>query len=264
MQTRLNPGQRDCLLDCRSPYTKRAANAVTKQKETLVDLVLFDIDGTLIRSMEYDGECLVAALQEVFGFTDIEDDWSRYEHITDAGILIEAYEQRRGHPPSTNEIEAFRDYFAGLLAKRCSQQRLEEIAGAGLLLAVLEARPDIAVAFATGCFRRTAALKMQSAGLSFDQAPSATCDDAIGRDEIIRIAIERAASDCGVSEFENTVYVGDAIWDVWACRQLGIPFIGITADTTAERLRTEGTECLLPDFRDQRLFHEYRERFRQV
>lgn len=225
-----------------------------------MDLVLFDIDGTLIRSMEYDGECLVAALHEVFGFTDIEDDWSRYEHITDAGILIEAYEKRRGRPPSTNEIEGFCGYFAKLLAERCSQHRLEEVAGAGLLLVALEARPDIAVAFATGCFRRTAALKMQSARLSFDQASSATCDDAIGRDEIIRIAIGRAASDRGVSGFENTVYVGDAIWDVWACRRLGIPFIGITADITADRLRAEGTEFLLPDFRDQRLFHEYRER----
>lgn len=227
-----------------------------------MDLVLFDIDGTLIRSMEYDGQCLVAALQEVFGFTDIEDDWSRYEHITDAGILIEAYEKRRGCPPSTSQIGEFCEFFAGLLAERCSQNRIEEVAGAGLLLAALDARPDIALAFATGCFRRTAALKMQSACLSFGSAPSATCDDAISRDEIIRIAIERAASNYGVPGFENAVYVGDAIWDVWACRQLGIPFIGITADIAADRLRAEGTEFLLPDFRDQRLFHEYRQRLR--
>jgi phosphoglycolate phosphatase-like HAD superfamily hydrolase len=225
-----------------------------------MDLVLFDIDGTLIRSMEYDGECLVAALYDVFGFTDIEDDWSCYENITDAGILIEAYEQRRGRPPSAIEIERFCGYFVELLAGRCSQHRLEEVVGASLLLAALEARRDIAMAFATGCFRRTATLKMQSARLSFDQAPSATCDDAIGRDEIIRIAIERAASDRGVSGFENTVYIGDGVWDVWACRRVGIPFIGITADITAERLRAEGAEFLLPDFRDQRLFHEYRER----
>ena len=225
-----------------------------------MDLVLFDIDGTLIRSMDYDGECLVAALHEVFGFTDIEDDWSRYKQITDAGILIEAYEQRRGRGPSTSEIGEFRNCFVELLAERCSRHRLEEVAGAGLLLAALDARQDIAVAFATGCFRQTAALKMQSARLSFDQAPSATCDDAVGRDEIIQIAIRRAAYRNDVLRFDNTVYVGDGIWDVWTCRRLGIPFVGITADTTADRLRAEGTEFLLPDFRDQELFHEYRER----
>jgi len=225
-----------------------------------MDLVLFDIDGTLIRSMEDDGECFVAALGEVFGFTDIEDDWSRYEHITDAGILIETFNQRRGYPPSTNEIEAFCECFVELLAERCSERRLEEVAGAGLLLAVLEKQNDIAVAFATGCFRRSAALKMQSARLSFDQASSATCDDAIFRDEIIRVAIGRAASDQDVAGFEKAVYVGDAIWDVWACRRLGLPFIGVTADITADRLSAEGIEFLLPDFRDQELFHEYRER----
>ncbi len=225
-----------------------------------MDLVLFDIDGTLIRSMEDDGECFIAALDEVFGFTDIEDDWSCYEHITDAGILIEAFKQRRGRPPSTNEIEAFCAYFVELLAERCSEHRLEEIAGAGLLLDALGARKDIAVAFATGCFRQSATLKMQNARLSFDQTTSATCDDAISRDEIIRVAIGRAASDQGVAGFENAVYVGDAIWDVWACRRLGLPFIGVTADITADRLRAEGIEFLLPDFRDQGLFHEYRER----
>jgi len=225
-----------------------------------MDLVLFDIDGTLIRSMQDDGECLVAALQEMFDFTNIEDDWSCYEHPTDAGILIEAFEQRRGRPPSKKEIEAFCEHFVELLAQRCSEHRLEEVPGAGLLLAALGAREDVAVAFATGCFRQSAALKMRSARLPFDQAPSATCNDAISREEIMQIAIARAASDQGVAKFENTVYVGDGIWDVWACKRLGLPFIGVSADTTAERLRAERTEFLLPDFRDQVLFHEYRER----
>jgi phosphoglycolate phosphatase-like HAD superfamily hydrolase len=226
----------------------------------MMDLVLFDIDGTLIRSMKDDGECLVAALGEVFGFTDIEDDWSCYEHSTDAGIMIETFNQRRGHAPSTNEIEAFCECFVELLAERCFEHRLEEVAGAGLLLAALEGQKDITVAYATGCFRRTAALKMQSARLSFDQFSSATCDDSISRVEIMQIAIGSAAADRGVSGFENTVYIGDGVWDVWACRRLGLPFIGITADVAADRLSAEGIEFLLPDFRDQELFHEYRER----
>jgi len=227
-----------------------------------MDLVLFDIDGTLIRSMQDDGKCFVASLQAVFGFTDIEDDWSRYQHITDAGILVEAFKRRQGRPPSVTEVEMFCEHFVGLLAARCSENRLETIAGAAPLLEALGAREDIAVAFATGCFRRSAAVKMRSAGLSFDQAPAATSDDAISREEIMEIAVAKAASDQGIPGFKNTVYVGDGIWDVWACRRLGLPFIGVTADITADRLRAEGIEFLLPDFRDQGLFHEYRERTR--
>jgi phosphoglycolate phosphatase-like HAD superfamily hydrolase len=225
-----------------------------------MDLVLFDVDGTLIRSMQDDGECLVASLYDVFGFTDVEDDWSRYQHITDVGILIEAFEQRRARAPTETETGAFCEHFVGLLAERCSENPLQPIAGAAPLLDALAEREDIAVAFATGCFRRSAAVKMRSAGLSFDQAPAATCDDAISRHEIMEIGIAKAAANHGVPGFDNVVYVGDGIWDVWACRRLGLPFIGVAADITAERLRAEGIEFLLPDFRDQGLFHDYRER----
>lgn len=225
-----------------------------------MDLVLFDVDGTLIRSMQDDGECLVASLYDVFGFTEIEDDWSCYQHITDIGILIEAFEQRRGRAPSETETEVFCEHFVGLLAERCSEFPLQPIAGAALLLDALAEREDIAVAFATGCFRRSAEVKMLSAGISFDQAPAATCNDAISRHEIMEIGIAKAAASHGVPGFDNMVYVGDGIWDVWACRRLGLPFIGVAADITADRLRAEGIEFLLPDLRDQGLFHDYRER----
>ena len=225
-----------------------------------MDLILFDVDGTLIRSMQDDGECLVTALYDVFGFTDVEDDWSCYQHITDVGILIEAFEQRKGRAPSETESEAFCERYVELLTERCSENPLEPIAGAAMLLDALAEREDIAVAFATGCFRRCAAVKMLSAGLSFDLAPAATCDDAISRHEIMENGIAKAAANHGVTGFDNMVYVGDAIWDVWACRRLGLPFIGVAADITADRLRAEGIEFLLPDFRDQGLFEDYRER----
>ncbi len=225
-----------------------------------MDLILFDIDGTLIQSMKQDGECYVAALEEVFGFTDVDDDWSGYEYATDGGIFLEVFSARRGRDPSRTESEELCSRFVELLAAHCAERRLEEVAGANRLLNALRERDDTAVAFATGCWRSPAALKMQSAGLSFEDAPSATSDDAISREEIIEIAVRRAALDRGVSGFENRVYVGDGVWDVRACRRLGLPFLGITPDIAADGLREEGAEFLLPDFEDQALFHEYRER----
>lgn len=51
---------------------------------------MFDIDGTLIESDDFDSECFTEAVKEVTGF-DIDTDWSRYEHVTDAGILNEFF-----------------------------------------------------------------------------------------------------------------------------------------------------------------------------
>jgi len=56
-----------------------------------MQLVMFDIDGTLTETMKVDEECLVRSFVEVFGFTDIETDWSHYPHVTDSGIFHEVY-----------------------------------------------------------------------------------------------------------------------------------------------------------------------------
>ena len=50
-------------------------------------LVMFDIDGTLTQTMKIDEECFVRSFKDVFGFADIDTDWSRYPHTTDSGIF---------------------------------------------------------------------------------------------------------------------------------------------------------------------------------
>lgn len=52
-----------------------------------VHLVMFDIDGTLTETIKVDEECFVRSLEQVFGFTDIDADWSHYAYATDSGIL---------------------------------------------------------------------------------------------------------------------------------------------------------------------------------
>lgn len=45
---------------------------------------------------------------------------------------------------------------------------------------------------------------------------------------------------------ERTVYVGDRVWDMRACRALAMPFVGIAGHDA----RLEGASRVLPDFRD--------------
>ena len=48
---------------------------------------IFDIDGTLIESFGFDGDCYINAVKEVLGEVHIYDDWGKYEKVTDSGIL---------------------------------------------------------------------------------------------------------------------------------------------------------------------------------
>ena len=47
-------------------------------------LVMFDIDGTLIESSDFDTECFRAAVKDVL---KIPVDTKNYRHVTDSGIL---------------------------------------------------------------------------------------------------------------------------------------------------------------------------------
>ena len=96
-----------------------------------MQLVMFDIDGTLTETMKVDGECFVRSFLEVFGFTDIDADWSHYPHVTDAGIFNEVYKSRIGRPPTALDVSRFRRRFVELLAAASSRSAFAPVSGAG-------------------------------------------------------------------------------------------------------------------------------------
>ena len=92
-------------------------------------LVIFDIDGTLTATMKADEERFARALAEVCGFGDVDTDWSRYKHATDAGIFHEIHEIRTGRAPSATEVSRFRQHFVGLLAEASSESPFPAVKG---------------------------------------------------------------------------------------------------------------------------------------
>ena len=215
-------------------------------------LVIFDIDGTLTQTMKADEECFVRSLAEVCGFDDVSTDWSRYKHATDSGIFHEIHQVRTGRSPSPIEISRFRQHFVGLLARVSCDAPFTAVEGAPRLLSRLADSAEHRVALATGAWRESARLKMASAGLCYDDYPAASSDDAPDRESIITLSMHRAAQRYG--RFSDAVYVGDSVWDARACRNLGIPFIGVATDDRASRLSEEGAVCVFPDLSDTDLF----------
>ena len=79
---------------------------------------MFDIDGTLTETMKVDEECFVRSFKDVFGFTDIDTDWSHYPRTTDSGIFYDVFTSRIGRSPAAQEVSRFRQHFIQLA--RCS------------------------------------------------------------------------------------------------------------------------------------------------
>src|SRR6266576_1108761 len=75
-------------------------------------LIIFDNDGTLTETIKIDEECFVRSFKDVFGFADIDTDWSDYPHTTDSSIFHEIYVSRRGRTPTAPDV---RDFVSTLL-----------------------------------------------------------------------------------------------------------------------------------------------------
>lgn len=211
-------------------------------------LVMFDVDGTLTHSNELDTRCFVQAIEEVFGFTGIDEDWSRYTHTSDAGILEELFQRRLGRSPTTTEIETYRPHFLQLLGAGLQQTPMREVAGAGDILNTLATHPEFAVSLASGAWSDSARAKMLSAGLPFDRFPGAFSEDAPARTDIMLASRSHAAQRHQRAGFDQWVYFGDAVWDARACAELGVPLIGIGCGEQAEKLRRAGTFEVFSDY----------------
>jgi phosphoglycolate phosphatase-like HAD superfamily hydrolase len=221
-----------------------------------LNLVVFDIDGTLTRSSDIDADCFVRAFAEALDLHEIDTEWGAYQHTTDSGIALEIFAARRGRPPTPEELERVQRHFVGLLEREIREGRgpFEPVPGAARAVNALRADPDWAVAVATGSWRASARLKLESARLPVDGLPLATADDARSRAEIVRVARSRSRQLHAVARFDRVVLIGDREWDLRAAAELGCPLVGIAFDGSREVLQRAGAETILDDYLDLERF----------
>jgi phosphoglycolate phosphatase-like HAD superfamily hydrolase len=221
-------------------------------------LAMFDIDGTLTQSDEVDSDCYAQAVAEVLNLRQIDRDWSQYQCVTDSGIATEIIEMHFGRKPIRGELEHIEDRFVELLDEAFCANPASSLPMPGALktLAALSIRGDLALALATGGWARSAKLKLHTAGFNIETIAFASADDAPQREQIISMAHARALERCGREAFDSVIYVGDGLWDLQASRRLGIPFIAVVSGDHAQRLRAQGADFILPDFRDYGRFLE--------
>ncbi len=215
-----------------------------------MQLVIFDIDGTLTDTNHVDEHAIVGALQDVLGLSDLSTDWSTYEHSTDSGIVKEVISRVHGSvPPHVLQrvqdkfyeyLEAFYSTSPDLfMAMPGGQSVLRELTQAGY-----------ATAIATGSWRESALFKLRVARVWKDDVPMATSDDSVSRSEIIQTAIERSKVRYGLDSFSSLTYVGDGVWDARASKHLGIPFIGVGSGLKQQILASEGASQVVETLSD--------------
>ena len=184
--------------------------------------ILFDIDGTLIESMTVDTELYLASIGEVLGSVRFRGALSDYEHVTDNGILAQVLDDN-GYPFDEQTAAAIKAIFVGKIERHIETEGpFSTIHGAIEFFERTRATDGRRVAIATGGWRESARLKLESAGFDIDGIPLVTGDDAWTRIEIMETALARLGG-----AFESVTYFGDAEWDRQACQSLGWNFIAV-------------------------------------
>ncbi|HTF98714.1 MAG TPA: HAD family hydrolase [Cellvibrio sp.] len=180
--------------------------------------VMFDIDGTLIESYELDSQCFIDAVQEITGLS-INSDWSKYQHVTDSGILNEILFSSQCANMELYKVQ-IKQLFLKKLAASLASKPVKEVMGAGAFLTRLQSMNNIVVSLATGGWQESAILKLKSAGIMYSSIPLASSNDHYSRIEIMKLAAERASN----NQYSCT-YFGDGVWDKEACNHLSYNFV---------------------------------------
>lgn len=217
-----------------------------------MNLVVFDIDGTLTRTNEADEKCFQTAVAEKFGIPGVVTDWGAYTHSTDSGIIQELVETKLGRAPTQEEIDSFKQIFIKHLENFYATVpgSFDCVPGACTIFNQIKNTGTHVVSLATGGWKPSALMKLGRAQVDVQEVPAAFADDHFSRDDIIKTSVERAKQRYGVDTFRSITYVGDGRWDFVTCKRLGIPFIGVTDKRGRDYLSREGVETIIDDYSD--------------
>jgi len=219
----------------------------------MVRLVLFDIDGTLIRTGGAGVRAFAQAFAAEFGIVDGVAHL-KFAGRTDSGLVREVLEAQ-GIPATKDNFRRFCDRYVFLLEEQLQTSQGGAIPGVWDFLRQLEALPEPPlIGLLTGNIRLGAEMKLRRFGLWEVFRTGGFGDDHEERNEIAAIARERGCSALGENlRGEQIVVVGDTPHDVRCGRAIGAKVLAVsTGGSTEEELRVNEPDWLVGDLRELR------------
>ncbi|HEX2251701.1 MAG TPA: HAD family hydrolase [Thermoanaerobaculia bacterium] len=212
-------------------------------------LVLFDIDGTLLRCGPQVRPLFAAALQEVYGTTGVMEGYS-FAGKTDPRIVLDLM-TGAGVPEAEvrRRLPAMRRSYLDRLESGLDTERMALLPGVADLLERLVAEGEVTVGLLTGNWERGARIKLSRFGLERYFAFGAFGDDGVHRAELPPVALARAELHAG-RRFapDEILIIGDTVEDVACARAHSFHCLGVaTGWTPAEMLRDAGAAWVADD-----------------
>lgn len=214
----------------------------------MVGLILFDIDGTLIRTGGAGEKAFARVCATQFGVPDGTAQLS-FAGRTDRAIVREFF--RRQHiEPSDANFQRFFEAYVFILDELMRASRGEVLPGVRPMLRELRAlEPEPVIGLLTGNIRLGAEIKLRHHGLWEEFAMGGFADDEEDRNRIAAVARERGERMAGRElPGEEVVVIGDTPLDVACARAIGARALAVATGTfTASQLGTHQPDWLVSD-----------------
>src|SRR5712664_2003956 len=225
------------------------------QSSSSLRVLLWDLDGTLVRGKRYGvfKDYTIPMLETVFG-TAGSLHGMVVSGMTDLQIVEEAL---RGSGINREHINARKDEL-----RRCYLEEMKRAVGNGAhiieampgareVLSALDAHPRYANALLTGNIEPAAYLKVEITGLAeFFKLPGAFGDESFDRRDLPAIAAQRISEHLGPSlKPEQFIVIGDTPNDIACARHFGARAVAVATGRvhSEAELRASYPDVLLPD-----------------
>jgi phosphoglycolate phosphatase len=214
--------------------------------------LLFDIDGTLVRTGGAGKAAMEMALRNGFGIRDINDTVP-YSGRTDPAITTDLLTVHDIAPTPPN-LARLRQHYLDALPDALQNRPGHVCPGVRELIAELQSTSQVRLGLLTGNIEAGAMLKLQSFDLWKPFAFGGFGDKHIDRAEVAREAVREAEAKYGAIDPATIWVIGDTPHDVSAGRAIGAKTLAVcTGWEKREDLERCAPDLLLNDLSQMKL-----------
>jgi phosphoglycolate phosphatase-like HAD superfamily hydrolase len=218
-------------------------------------LLIFDVDGTLLKNKYAVRDVFLQAFYEVTG-SDAVRRKPEFAGMTDRGIFRAMLEDAGVEGDYESLYGKWEERFSELLDESYpTHPDPRTLPGVEALLEELEARGDVFLALGTGNTRRSCATKLRRFGLDRFFPVGGYGGDHEQRHDVVRAAMAEAEEHYG--SFDEVWVIGDTERDIAAARAAGARVLAVaTGLSSIAELREARPEALVPDLVNRVAFYE--------
>lgn len=197
---------------------------------------MFDVDGTLVRSLDIESLLFPKACELGLAIESVSSDWSSYNVPSDRGIVSELVEIHKNRSVTAMDLERVETQFHAMLksAFQKDPNACLPVKNALEMFEYVQKLTNTKLAIATAGWESTARLKLKQAGFEIGQIPFASANDGLTKLDIMRIAKKAALTHYDCAAFDSVIYVGDSSGDAQASETMGCHFIQIESSHSSD------------------------------